>query len=589
MKLSLLSWSALASIWLPISFASTNSPILGPVFPKPTNLSSSPIFDAATLNFTKLVNQAIAGENSTYGPLDAQNTSFSVGLFSVDEPGLLFQYHHSAPSLALEGVQTVDADSVYRLGSVSKLLTVYTWLIQDGFLRWNQPITELVPELWAAAQQYNASSSAGDGIDRVNWAEINVEALASQFSGIGRDYGVEDVLNTPGSGPLAASWPPVNTNETLSCPSSQCTREEWFKGFLDDAPVFAPFYAPAYSNNAYKLLAYALENVTGSTFESLFEDKLVKPLNLTRTSYAKPSNDSWGVIPGNATTSMWYVDIGDDAPDGGMYSSLSDFATIGRSILSSSLISPTSTRRWLKPVSHTSNALTSVGAPWEISRYQEAEYDHLVDLYTKSGDISGYTSVLVHSPDHSVGFAVLAASSDGVPAAAVLELTNLVADVFLPALDNAAKAEADASYAGLYKSTDPNVNSSIILATEAAKPGLHVTQFIYNSTDLLPALAVAYFGATASAADLSARLYPAQLSSPAVPGQANARTRFRAVYEDETASSTGPFLSLAATWINLDAVTYANVALDAFDFELGPDGSPVALTPAFLRTTLQKA
>jgi CubicO group peptidase (beta-lactamase class C family) len=80
------------------------------------------------------------------------------------------------------GVRRVDKNTVYRLGSLTKIFTIYTWLVQDGDLKWNTPITEYVPELQAVADR-----SSQDAVANVDWGDVTIGALASQMAGIVRD------------------------------------------------------------------------------------------------------------------------------------------------------------------------------------------------------------------------------------------------------------------------------------------------------------------------------------------------------------------------------------------------------------------
>jgi CubicO group peptidase (beta-lactamase class C family) len=79
------------------------------------------------------------------------------------------------------GVKNVDSHSQYRIGSISKLFTVYTFLIEAGDVKFNDPITKYVPELAAAARHEQ------NAVDSVDWESVTVGNLASQMSGIGRD------------------------------------------------------------------------------------------------------------------------------------------------------------------------------------------------------------------------------------------------------------------------------------------------------------------------------------------------------------------------------------------------------------------
>jgi CubicO group peptidase (beta-lactamase class C family) len=64
---------------------------------------------------------------------------------------------------------------------ISKLFTVYLFLIEVGDIHFSDPVTKWVPELKAAAK------APSDAVSRVDWNAITLGNLASQMSGIGRD------------------------------------------------------------------------------------------------------------------------------------------------------------------------------------------------------------------------------------------------------------------------------------------------------------------------------------------------------------------------------------------------------------------
>jgi CubicO group peptidase (beta-lactamase class C family) len=61
------------------------------------------------------------------------------------------------------GVKNVNSHSQYRIGSISKLFTVYTFLIEAGDVKFNDPITKYVPELAASARHEQ------NAVDSVDW------------------------------------------------------------------------------------------------------------------------------------------------------------------------------------------------------------------------------------------------------------------------------------------------------------------------------------------------------------------------------------------------------------------------------------
>jgi CubicO group peptidase (beta-lactamase class C family) len=86
---------------------------------------------------------------------------------------------------------------------------------------------------------------------------------------------------------------------------------EYFEGFIHHHPVFLPYSTPIYSNTAFRILSYAIEAITGVTFDNLIEECVFKHLLLNNTSMHNPA-DSLGVIPQG--DSYWSYDIGDEGP-----------------------------------------------------------------------------------------------------------------------------------------------------------------------------------------------------------------------------------------------------------------------------------
>ena len=155
-----------------------------PPFNPPLPLSGALAGRPAIINAAQGLPATIETELRTATLLDNKTTSFSIDFYSLGDDKPLFNYHFSAPELvnASEGVTEVDSDTVYRLGSISKVFTVYTFLASVGDLSWNQPITKYVPEL---AREARATMVAND-LDVVRWEDVTVGSLAAQLSGIAR-------------------------------------------------------------------------------------------------------------------------------------------------------------------------------------------------------------------------------------------------------------------------------------------------------------------------------------------------------------------------------------------------------------------
>lgn len=69
-----------------------------------------------------------------------------------------------------------------------------------------------------------------------------------------------------------------------------------------------------YSNLAYQILAYALEAMTGKSFEESLQSSLLDPLGLERTSLEAPKSNDNAVIPENEALSWWNVSTAGASP-----------------------------------------------------------------------------------------------------------------------------------------------------------------------------------------------------------------------------------------------------------------------------------
>ena len=167
-------------------------PLLGAIYPAPQNLCTEALIQSTGTELSTILQQmSTAGNISTaYGHIDFGATSFSINLFSAQEDDSSFQYHHAAPVMAtaVNGTKIIDIDTVYRLGSVTKLLTVWLFLIKAGDVYFNQPITQYVPELLTAAELESTNATAiADNVDFVRWSDVTIGELASHMAGLDKE------------------------------------------------------------------------------------------------------------------------------------------------------------------------------------------------------------------------------------------------------------------------------------------------------------------------------------------------------------------------------------------------------------------
>lgn len=158
-----------------MALAFDNPTFLGPVFPAPVHLGADERWPATIQSITSKLSDAVAAAS---GGADAN--SIAVRAVSISDSRPLFDIFHTAKSITSAGTQNVGADTVFRIGSISKLFTVYTLLLRGGFDVFEDPVTKYVPELRKESSDFNA-------VEDVDWDEVTVGALASQLSGILRD------------------------------------------------------------------------------------------------------------------------------------------------------------------------------------------------------------------------------------------------------------------------------------------------------------------------------------------------------------------------------------------------------------------
>jgi hypothetical protein len=267
---------------------------------------------------------------------------------------------------------------------------------------------------------------------------------------------------------------------------------------------------------------------------------------------------------------------------GMMYSSISDISALGRSILRSSILSPAQTRRWLKPTSLTSDLRETVGYPWGLRRIimdPDRPYE-LITAFNKAGSIGRYSSLIALLPEFGIGFSVLVA---GNLALSNWVLADALGDSILPAVQQAIREEAQENYAGNYSSSA--LNSSVVFTTDATKPGLGISSWISNGTDMM---AVSNFLLSSSiSANFSARLYPTDLQVTASDG--SKQVVLKAIFEDLAAQAKDSrFTAGCGTWIGPTAFVYGAMALDEFVFTLDPSGKAISVEVSALRLPMNK-
>jgi hypothetical protein len=174
-------------IFCPFTFAQRElfqpCPLLGPWVLAPIINPSSASIKAATKSVDKLLDEYIVEAGGRFGPISPNTTSFSIALFAGSNyiPGpdnlpFFYEYHHAASNLAGDDL---NKDSMFALGDLTQLFTVYTQLAELGDEVWSRSIVDFLPEL--------RNVSTMDAIHAVRWEDVTLGSLAGHMAGISRD------------------------------------------------------------------------------------------------------------------------------------------------------------------------------------------------------------------------------------------------------------------------------------------------------------------------------------------------------------------------------------------------------------------
>ncbi|KAI1411055.1 beta-lactamase/transpeptidase-like protein [Hypoxylon sp. FL1857] len=569
-------------------YAKQNCPLYGLGYPKPTNLLAQPGIQKAATSLDAVFAEYIDHANNT----GSDDFSYSVEVFSADEEEPLWSHYWTAPNLKTlntTGVKKVDGDTVYRLGSVTKIFSILTFLIEAGDTIWNEPITKYIPEIAAMVDGADNSHS----IFTPDWESITIGSLASQMSGLVRDYALLGEL-TQGSTTDKAQkigFPSIASAEIPPCGNRPvCNRTQFFEGLRKLPPSFSPFVTPAYSDIGYTLLGYALEQMTEKSFGQMVEDRIIKPLGLNHTFYTTPK-DSLGIIPGGRyLQTNWAFNMGNESPTGNMYTSSSDLSRLGRAILRSTLLPPAMTRRWLKPVTFSSDPKSGVGMPWGVRQLplsRNSPYQ-FATTFNKAGSLGKYSTVLAVIPDFNIGFSILSAGE--VPSALPMDIADALSNTYLPTMVNTARIQANQVYGGTYKNSDSAINSSLSVVVDTQTPGLSLSSWISNGTNLMWYSVALSQNVSSDYWDKikpSVRLYPTGLWDATSDG--GKRVAFKAVFEDlSLPNASDPFTTDCATWVSVAGIMYGSRPLDQFIFNMNAAGNVTSVENGALRNKLDK-
>lgn len=563
--------------------ATVPATFLGPTYPAPVDLSSQEslvrsAWEELTSRFDTSLKQ---GGNVTASTTiaGAEGITFSAGLFSLhDEGATKLQYHYTAPQIAESpyGTNEVDGDSIYRVASVSKLVTVFSALLSLSEEQWNRAITDFVPEL---ISHLNDDQSP-------HWSEITPSMLASQLSGIAALGTIGDLYLNLEPAALAANTSIAGFAQSRGLPPPHPSRLAPASGTKDyttrnfmalngwEPPTFLPNWTPAYSDLGFMILGLVISRVTGKAYDMMYRDLVFERLGMDSSFANAPTGGrlfSRSVIAGPMHNNFQFAENIPTIPSGGLLSTINDLCRLGIGMLNGTLISKKNTRAWMKPRTHTASLTYSVGEPWEIVRYIHRDTGKVTDIYTKLGDSGSYGGMLAIIPDYDAGFSFLNAQFNSSERGQVaLKLIDLISEEVIPALEAQAAAEATRNFVGTYESTDPQLDSSLEIAFNestvlTSSSGLNIQNWISNGTDMIDV----YFRGTKPRLLLSV---PKESSGP---GNVTFQCSTQPQWNNYRSAKSGPFTGFYDSnfgWLTYDGSRWIGGQIDAFTFAMDEQG-----------------
>jgi len=377
-----------------IAFAAGGCFDPSPAFPPPRYNCSDPILSHTFATIRSEIENIVAKK-------EYDTTHFSIEVSSSEST--LFTAHGTARQLnaSRPGANPITGDSYFRIASITKTYTTLGILQQyaAGNLSLEDPVLKYLPQLSGP----------------LPWKDITIRSLASQLHGMPRDWSQSDLLAL--GDPERYGFPPPNNPHVPDCygyhDNEPCDETDLYYAVSYQHPIFAPNFKSAYSNTAFELLGLVLANVSSMPYEEYIETRILKPFELTGTTWTTPA-DNVSALPLNISW-FWNVNEGVHNPTGGLYSTSSSLAKFGRYVLTHFNSPPAlgTGVNWLQPASFGDTLYSFYGMPWETFRTDRIlpHTTRPVTFFTKGGGVPGYTTQLNLAPEYDLVFTILTAGN----------------------------------------------------------------------------------------------------------------------------------------------------------------------------------
>jgi CubicO group peptidase (beta-lactamase class C family) len=252
-------------------------------------------------------------------------------------------------------------DTKFRIGSVTKQFTaaLVLQLVEEGKIKLDGKITDYLPDY---------RKDTGE--------KVTIHQLLNHTSGIPSYTQRPDFMAEISRNPYSVS--------------------DFVKKFASGDLQFEPGAKFSYNNSGYHLLGAIIEKVTGKSYETVLNERILKPLGMTNTGYDHQSPlvqkraSGYQKTP-NGYQNTAYLDMSIPYAAGSMYSTVEDLLKWEQSLYEDKILSADSKKLMFTP------GLGNYGYGIRITDEPVGKSDRKTKIIGHGGAINGFNSLLLRA------------------------------------------------------------------------------------------------------------------------------------------------------------------------------------------------
>ncbi len=311
-----------------------------------------------------------------------------VSIALVDDQRVVWSQGFGFADVAAQRPAT--ADTLYRVGSISKLFTdaAALQLVDQGKLQLDAPVQPLLPGF--APRQVNVQGTADP---------ITPRMLMTHHAGLPRD-----VIKS-----FQTAAPPRFTDTTAH---------------FDDYLAYQPGQVLSYSNVGLTVLGSLVERISGTPFEQQLRRTLLEPMGMRHSAFSTAASESLDMSKSYQGHDLLPAVPLRDVPAGGLNSSVNDLSRFVEMVFANGqsnghqVLQPETLAAMLQPqnVAVPLDFDTQVGLGWFLQMPPKTRIPGAGLVASHGGALDGYRSFMGILPGHNLGVVVLTNSTTGTEA-----------------------------------------------------------------------------------------------------------------------------------------------------------------------------